>query len=193
MEIIYTPNPLETNIILNEQEKKEFWYKLKIDELQELLLDCHFSLEKENIDDAKKFSDYDYYISDDDNKSNIDIRCDELLEYYLKELQSSHAGDCTCLPCACCKCIAENHIGFYSTKGLDSHSAYKIFQAFKSEDNNKVSIDQALNKLKNPSFEKTEKWNHISQEQFDKYVTGWKIDYKKAYDYLLEHKIKNSF
>ena len=64
MKIIYNKNPLLTTIELNELEKKEFWYKIKLKEMEDLLYSAHFYLEEsniQNIDKTKKYLDPLYF------------------------------------------------------------------------------------------------------------------------------------
>ncbi len=192
MKITYNKNPLWTTIELDESEKKELWYKIKIKEMEELLFDAHFHLEEGNyydLNQARKAVDPDYYITGNDGDENkIDKRCDEILNYYLSELQSNHVGDCTCVPCSCLKCHAEDLIGIHTTQGLSKHSAHKINVAFGN--NNEKTIDEALDYLKNYNPTKGLGWEKFSQEDFDKHIPRWKSEAKNAYDWLLKYKLE---
>jgi hypothetical protein len=44
MKITYTPNPLETQIELDEHEKRDLWHKIRFDEMEELLSEVHHIL-----------------------------------------------------------------------------------------------------------------------------------------------------
>ena len=50
MKITYNKNPLFTTVELDENEKKELWYKIKIKEMEELLFSAHFYLEEKYFD-----------------------------------------------------------------------------------------------------------------------------------------------
>ena len=129
MKITYNKNPLFTTVELDENEKKELWYKIKIQEMEEILFSAHFYLEEKYFDlkRAKDDLDPDYYCNEEDNKkSKLDERCDMLLETFLSELQSNHIGDCTCVACSCMKCHAEGLLGIDTIKGLGKHTAHKI-------------------------------------------------------------------
>ncbi len=191
MKITYNKNPLWTTIELDEAEKKELWLKIKIKEMEELLFDAYFHLREKdkdfNLESARKAVEPDYYLGVTDNeKSDIDKRCDEMLEYYLAELQANHVGDCTCVPCSCIKCYAEDLLGINTTKGLGKHSAYKINAAFGNK--NEKTIEEALESLKNYNPTKGDAWSKFSQEEFDKHVPRWKAEAKLAYDWLLKYK-----
>lgn len=189
MKITYNKNPLYTTIELNDFEKKELWYKIKINEMEDILLEAHFNLTDGKFYDlnkARENLDPDYYLDDDNKKSNLDKRADLLLEHYLLELQSCHIGDCTCFACGCPKCMAEQMLGINTLKGLNKHSAHKIYVAFGQ--NNENTIDQALDFLKNYNPVKGPGWENFSQEDFNKYISGWAAEAKLAYDWLIDYK-----
>ncbi len=191
MKITYNKNPLWTTVELDEQEKRELWYKIKVKEMEELLFDAYFHLREKdkhfNLESARKAVEPDYYLGVTDNeKSDIDKRCDEMLEYYLAELQANHVGDCTCVACSCMKCHAEDLLGINTTKGLGKHSAYKINAAFGNK--NEKTIEEALEFLNNYNPIKGDAWSKFSQEEFDKHVPRWTAEAKLAYDWLLKYK-----
>lgn len=190
MKIIYNKNPLLTTIELNELEKKEFWYKIKLKEMEDLLYSAHFYLEEsniQNIDKTKKYLDPSYYISEN-GKSALDERCDELLDIFLSDLKYTHSGDCTCVPCSCSKCYAEFILGIDTIKGLSKYSASKINSAFGK--NNEKSIDEALDSLLNYepviSAEEKVRWDKVGG--YEQHLPRWKAEAKNAYDWLLQYK-----
>ena len=187
MKITYNKNPLYTTIELNQVEKQQFWYKIKMEEMEEMLFNAHFHLKEGkyfDLDKARKTLDPKYYCTDE--KSPIDKRADEMLEYYLEELKSKHAGDCTCIPCSCCKCHAEDLLGINTMKGLGKHSAYKIDAAFGP--NNEKTIDEAIEELTNYEPTKGECWDKYPQEEFDKHIPRWKEQDKAALTWLINYK-----
>lgn len=189
MKITYNKNPLWTTVELDENEKKELWYKIKIKEMEELLFEASFNLrdgKHYNLEQARKAVDPEYYMTEEGDENKIDKRCDEMLNYYLSELQSNHVGDCTCVACSCLKCHAEELIGIDTTKGLGKHSAYKIQSAFGIK--NERTIDEALEYLKQYNPTKGAGWENFSQEDFDKYIPRWKTEANAAYEWLLNYK-----
>jgi hypothetical protein len=190
MIINWDKNPLHTTIELDEYEQKELWYKIKIAEMEELLFNTHFYLQEGkyfNLEDARKQANASYYLSDDDNKrSDLDQRCDDMLKYYLIELQSFHSGDCTCVACSCSKCHAETLLGIDTIKGLGKHSAYKIDEAFGKH--NEKTIDQALDSLANYDVVRAGSWLKYPKEDFDQHVPRWKEEAKLAYQWLKQYK-----
>ncbi len=135
MKIIWNQNPLRTQILLDEHEKKEFWYKIKIEEMEHLLFGAHFYLidgkDYFDIDRARQEADPKYYMVDPPKKSGLDERVDELYQYFIGDLEdNSHCGDCTCFAASCSKCQAEHLLGIDTIKGLGKHEANKIQWAF---------------------------------------------------------------
>ena len=189
MKINWNKNPLYTTIELDEHEKKELWYKIKIEIMEDHLYMAHFYLregEYFDLEQAKKQVNADYYIADDDKRSELDKRCDQMLEYYLDELQYSHSGDCTCVACSCLKCHAEILLGIDTIKGLGKHSAYKIDTAFGNK--NEKTIDEALASLENYQVIREGSWLNHPEEEFNKHIPRWKEEARLAYNWLKQYK-----
>jgi hypothetical protein len=189
MKINYNKNPLFTTIDLNETEKKELWYKIKIAEMEELLFSAAFALKEGqyfDLEEARRSVDMDYYCTDE--KSPLDERCDILLEHFLGELQSRHVGDCTCVACSCSKCHAESFLDINTMKGLGKHSANKIDGAF-GKDNEKT-IDEAIASLANyeinPDNFKDPAWEKLGG--YEQYIPRWKAEAVAAHDWLVKYK-----
>lgn len=69
----------------------------------------------------------------------------EWLDEYTAALRAAHEGDCTCVPCACLKCQAEDWLGVDTTPGLGKHQAYNIAAAFGH--GNERTLDEAIEAL----------------------------------------------
>lgn len=192
MKINYNKNPLYTTIDLDENEKKELWYKIKISEMEELLSSASFALDEGkyfDLEEAKRAVSTDYYYAENYNeKSGLDKRCDTLLAHYLTELQSYHVGDCTCVACSCSKCHAESFLGINTIESLGKHSANKINGAF-GKDNYKT-IDEAIASLStfniNPEDYKSEAWQKLGG--YEQYIPRWEAETRKAHEWLINYK-----
>lgn len=195
MKITYTPNPLNTIIELDEHEQKELWYKIKVNEMEEMLsMAEHYVTEKYlNLDEAREQLDSSYYFADDSGKSKLDERCDTLLEHFLQELKSNHIGDCTCIACSCSKCHAESILGIDTIPGLSKYTGHNIRNAFIIKVGDKYesrTLDEALEKLSkfeiDPENYNTESWKKIGG--YEQYLPKWQKDQEIAYQWLLNYK-----
>lgn len=192
MKITYNKNPLLTTVELDETDKTLLWHKIKIAELEERLSSVAFSLQEGkyfDLEDAKKMADTDYYWSDNDNeKSQIDKRCDQLLAHFIEELQSTHVGDCTCVACSCSKCHAESILGIDTIPGLGKHEAHKIDGAFGAE--NQRSIEEAIERLSkfeiNPENYTSDAW--VKMGGYEQFVPRWKAEQERAHAWLINYK-----
>lgn len=184
MKITWNKNPLCTVIELDEFEKKELWYKIKIKEMEDLMYDAYFTLahhewhnaniskskprsHEETMNEAIKELNPEYWLNEENGKTKLDERVDTLLRYYIDALQEKHAGDCTCSPCSCLKCHAENLIDVRTIKGIKKTQAYRIAAAFGQ--NNERTMDEALRYLHNvPDME----------------AYNWLLNYRQAHPEL---------
>lgn len=156
MKITYDENPLNTKIELDENEKKELWYKIKVEQMEWLLFGAHFhlTLDEVDIERALKEVDPDYYMAEKrGDRSKLDSRVDDLLGWYIEALVEPHCGDCTCVPTSCDKCHAEDLLGINTTKGLAQQPEHHIFNAFgEGPDNDwtkQRNIHEAIEYLEN--------------------------------------------
>jgi hypothetical protein len=134
MKITYNKNPLRTTVELDEHEKEILWYKVKVKEMEEDMLSAQFHLTQEKYYDMNKVKEHldpEYFMSNGpgEEKSGLDQRVDMLTTFYISQLMGWHCGDCTCVPCSCLKCAAEELIGIDTIKGLSKHQATKIDSA----------------------------------------------------------------
>lgn len=195
MKIIYNENPLRTSVELDEHDRQIFWLKIKIEELQEKLFSANFSLTEDkkyfSLDRARRETAPEEYIKEDNQeKTPLDQRVDKLFECYLEELLSSHCGDCTCIPCSCMKCHAENILGLDTLKPFPGkHELSSINSAFSYMENGETkqrSLSEALTYLRDHkiSREKPEEWKRFSQEEYEKHIPRWEAEQVRAYEYL---------
>lgn len=186
MKIIYKDNPLATIVTLTENEKREFWLKLKIAQLEEILASAWFDLESDTPnEDIRKILDIDYWCSSDGSKSKLDQRVDELCEIFIKELTENHIGDCTCVPCSCSKCYVEELLGVNTIDGLSKYARSMIESAFE----NATTIDEAIDWLDNyvPNRSKGG-WDSASDERWESAVPLFHEHAEEASSWLKTYK-----
>ncbi len=189
MKINWHKNPLYSEVLLSEQEKRELWWKIRSEEMQDLLYEAHFRLKEGphfNIEEARNHVKPDYYLSDT-GKTGLDKRADELLAHFIEELAGWHVGDCTCVACPCSKCHAESLLGIDTIPGLSKHAAYKIRDAFGAA--NSAALDDVIEQLRD--YEPTppadvESWNKVGG--WDKHVPRWRAEAAGAYEWLLAYR-----
>lgn len=181
MKITYNQNPLLTTIELNDHEKQILWYKIKIEQMENKLFSTYFYLKDGKYFDlqrAQQEVEPEYYCIND--KSSLDKRTDELLQYYLDALIDTHIGDCTCVACSCDKCHAEDLIGINTLLGLEQHCASKINNAFGKD--NKKTIEEALHYLKQDNLV-TE-----NSSGYEQSIEKGKEEKNLAYEWLFKYK-----
>jgi hypothetical protein len=192
MKITYTPNPLSCIIELDEHEKKELWYKIKIGAMEERMFSAHYALVNTHpvtkaVQQASKDLDPEYWYSEN---SKLDDRVNELHVWFLEELAGTHCGDCTCVAATCSKCLAEEMIGVRTTEGLDKHAGHKIASAFFYRDGEEFkerSFSEAMQKLQSFDPERT------TSATYMKYVPRWLSENKRAIHWLEQYGKEHGF
>lgn len=205
MNIIWKPNPLATVIELDDFDKKLFWHRIKIENLQGRIFSAYFDLNSKDrewhnrvigersleaaVESALRRLDADYIIGEkkDSRGESFDQRIDDDLKDYLAALSEKHDGDCTCVPCSCLKCHAESLLGIDTIPGLPKHSAYKIDAAFGKPEEGRT-IDQAIEYLRDYHPVKGAGWENATEEQFQAHVPRWVAEAKTAHDWLVAYK-----
>jgi hypothetical protein len=179
MKITYNQNPMRTVVELDDDEKKEFWYKLKIEQLKWKLTGGRFYLCHEfdcyDVNRAKEELTYD--------EAELNKYVDEMCDYYVKSLLDVHSGDCTCVPCSCDKCHAESILGIDTIKGLGKHEGSKISAAFdmKSGGVDGRSLDEVIEILAN--YKPRAEW-----EGWEAHAERWAREASNALTWLKAYK-----
>lgn len=195
MRIMWSSNPLKSKVILFKEEIKELYNKVLIEEFDEILSSVRFSLDDENYDGK--------YFNVDRAKGRIKgytrehvlERAREMTYMYIEELQSSHVGDCTCVPCTCMKCLAEELIGVDTIKDLGKHQGSYVQGAFMCEEGQpEPTIEEAIEKLTNykttPYDELPEdsQWRKMDRDYYESWIPQWEEHHKSAAEWLVEYK-----
>lgn len=184
MLISYKPNPLATTVELSPTETRELWHRVKASELQDRLFTVHFCLEQGNVERATQEADPSYYFVD--GRSPLDRRVDDLRDWYVTALMEPHEGDCTCVPCSCPKCIAEDVLGLDTLKGLDKYSGASIQGAFRDGPTLHEAI-QRLSAWVAPA--KSERWV-ASEEEYAEQCEKWRLRRVRTRDWLVAYQAR---
>lgn len=186
MRIVYGENPLWTSVLLNEFEKKELWYRVKIAEMEDVLFSAQFHLEEGqyfDLDRARHKLKPDYWCVDE-GQSNLDKRVDILIWHYMSALKDEpHVGDCTCVASSCVKCAAEVLLGIDTLKigdgpSLSKYAAAKIEAVYR--DNPLFTCEEAIAYMESHFPVVKEEWHRD-------YIEKWKVDHQVAIDWLKEY------
>jgi len=186
MQIIYKENPLETVIELSAHEKEILWYKVKCDELLlEHIMSAELRLregEYFNLKEAREYLDSKYFFDKNGMESmdsGINKRATELQKHYIDQLRASHIGDCTCQPCSCSKCAAEEYLGIDTIFNLGKHPGHYIEVAFSRD--KKRNIHEAIEWLRDYKA-------HADWEGWEAHAERWKQEASDAHDWLVKYR-----
>lgn len=128
-------DPLSTQVILDERAQREFALKVALLALEDLLLEVHVQLEHGEVDRAKATvgqylefetkgqpadGSYSYWEAFAEKNS---------LSSFKDALSDTHGGDCTCVPCSCIKCHAEDIAEVDTLPGLGKHATRLLASA----------------------------------------------------------------
>lgn len=194
MKITYTPNPLRTTVELDEHEKKEFWYKLKLERYEERMFSAHFSLEDgEYFDIARARNEVDPKYWLDDGREKIDQHITEYQNYYINALLDIHMGDCTCCASSCPKCHAEHLLGIDTIKGLGKFEGSKVFHVFWKDNNpdpnSERTLDEVITLMDVPYKPvKGPAWDKFSQADFEVHIPRWQMEHDRALAWLKRYR-----
>lgn len=198
MNIIWAKNPLTTVVQLDDFDKKLLWYRIKSECLEEAIGQAHFDLDPKHqewcktalkercptdfIADARRHLDYLFICGDEKrNDKSFHEYISELTQEYVTELAAYHTGDCTCVPCSCLKCRAEELVGTDTIAGLGKHEASFIAGAFTGKDGTVRDLDEALIYLKDYEPKNVAEWGKP-------HVSRWREEAARAYRWLSDYK-----
>jgi hypothetical protein len=181
MLIKYQPNPLNTIIELDAHDIEILRLKITISELEERIYSAGFHLEpgeRFSVETAR------LRLGADTLEEHLSKSVPEHLDLFVAELRGSHAGDCTCVPCSCMKCQAEELLGISTIEGLGKHPAHYMESAFADG----RDIDAAIAYLDDYRPSRTGVWLGHPQEEFDQHAPRWTREVKHAAAWLRRYR-----
>jgi hypothetical protein len=104
MKLEYSDNPLETKVLLTDDEQE----KLR----KQIQKDCE---------------------EEDEYRSNLGVeplQAQKIFKACIEALLGSHHGDCICAPSTCLKCYAEDFLGISTLPSKDSFTNFAIHRGF---------------------------------------------------------------
>ncbi len=120
---------------------------------------------------------------------NLDVDSEEV-QNYIHYLNTQHMGDCTCVPCSCMRCHAEEMLGINTIKGLGKHQASKVLGAFGKDGNR--TIDEAIASLDvTPEYNKSPTWP--DSLDYNIHIPRWESERKSAAALLRTYKEEHDF
>ena len=196
MRINWNHNPLLTVVELDEHDRQLLVLRTKVEMLEGRISEAHFDLDAEHgawlksigkgrelseaVEEAIRSLDYPYVCGDvDRNGQSFDVYVSERAKMYADELALGHSGDCTCVPCSCLKCHAENLVGIDTIAGLGKHEASYIGGAFGPKDSPRT-LDAALVSLSDYEPKDVQEWGIP-------HVERWRGEAKRAHEWLIAY------
>lgn len=209
MKIVWTTNPLNTKVVLDEHDRQVLRLKVKIEDLLDRIGSAAFALDSERQDflaqrgkglsapeavvKALSVLDLDYLYGDTKKGDRLyEDYTDELLGYHVEALLEPHHGDCTCDACPCTKCHAERLLDIRTCPGLGNHEANYIRLAFQSTgpdgpDGSQGNVRQAITYLRDYKPERSRHYESWNEEQWSKLASRWSADATRAHDWLVAY------
>ena len=192
MKINWNQNPFWTTVELDGRDKQMILVAYQKEEYENLLCDLDLRLKGEiKKDEPLDLDVVEKSVDKWGDICNLEVDSPEVQDV-IEYLQYPHGGDCTCVPCSCIRCLAEDMLGINTIEGLGKHSAYKVQGAF-GEDG-KRTIDEAIEALSAPrEYVKSGGWTHVTQEDYEKHIPRWEKEREAAVKWLRAYKERHGF
>ena len=193
MKINWHPNPFLTKIELDEQDKKNLLNASKVDQYEELLCGLDLRLDgKIRKDEPITLEIVKKEVGKWGNICEMDVDSEDFTRV-LSFVDDIHMGDCTCVPCSCTRCYAEDLLGV-NTLPIGKHVAHKIDGAFFKKDETKT-IDEAIEALSRPYTyeERHECYKNYSEENYMSLTVRWSKEREAAAEWLKKYKEEHGF
>lgn len=178
MKIIYNQNPLASTIELNDYEYEILRLKIKIDMLENKMVEANMYLNEHRFDLEAAKQTVDLHFLDEPSSFNAEL--ERTFTYLKDELTGVHSGDCTCFPCSCCKCAVEDMLEIDTLDKAGKHVLNKVNHVF--DQPGVLTCDDAITWLESHEVE-------IPEAKMLPYFEGWKQTRLKAIAYLKNYSL----
>ena len=193
MKINWNQNPFLTIVEIDERDKERILIAYQNEEYTNIL--CDLELELKGKYNRPALTDLEV-IKEKVGKwgeiCNLEVDSEEI-QSYIGYLNTSHMGDCTCVPCSCMRCYVESMLGIDTLPGLGKHEASNVLGAFGKD--GKKTIDEAIEALQTPHNYETRhsSWDKYPREEYEKHIPRWDAEQKRAAEWLKKYKEEHSF
>lgn len=189
MKIHWNQNPFQTTIELDERDKHMILLAYQNERYSDLLCDLDMILIRK--DDPLDLDYVKGIVGNWGEICDLTVNSPEV-QNVIEDLKYTHAGDCTCIPCTCTRCIAEDMLGINTIEGLGKHSAYRAQEAFGGD--GKRTIDEAIESLTEPKeYVMRDAWKNFSRAEFEKHIPRWEKEREAAAMWLKAYKERHGF
>ena len=176
MKIIYAQNPLATIVELDDSDRKTLLTNIKIDELENIIIEMGlYSEEGEHFDLKRVRESYKNYLGKGDESFTEIVK--KRSKEFEEELLGTHCGDCICVPCSCMKCWAEQFLEIDTTKGLGKQEGHIIESVFR---NKTISCKDAIKSLEKDSIQMPAKSAEYHVKWLETHTNA--LEWLKAYE-----------
>lgn len=190
MKINWHPNPFRTTVEIDDRDKQMLLLAIQNEQYSEIL--CSLKLDLNGEFNRPALTDLEVIKKEVDKWGgicNLDVDSEEV-QNYISYLNTEHMGDCTCVPCSCMRCHAEEMLGINTIKGLGKHQANSVLGAF-GKDGNKT-INEALVSLYTiREYRKPATWP--DSVGYEVHIPRWESERISAAAWLKQYKEEHGF
>lgn len=181
--IEWAENPLNTKIFLTDMGRLYLRYQIAKDGILDAAVLINMDETMDPPKHAKKWVDgFDYTTEEGQIERRIEEHATNNERWLAEEF---HTGDCTCVPCSCIKCYAEEYLGVCTLEGLGKHPGASVAKAFSVV----KTLAEAIHYLETEPIAAT--WGQ--PEDWEPYVPRWKQDRNKAVAWLRQYGQEHNF
>lgn len=190
MKINWHQNPFLTTVELDERDKERILIAYQNEEYTNILCDLNLDLNgKYNRPALTDLEVIKEKVGKWGEICDLKVESEEIQDY-IGYLNTTHMGDCTCVPCSCMRCFVEDMLGINTISGLGKHQANKVQGAFGKDGNR--TIDEAIAALeKEPEYKKPDTWP--DSVGYEIHIPRWESERKTAIVWLKKYKEEYGF
>lgn len=190
MKIDWNQNPFLTTVELDERDKERILIVYQNEEYTNIL--CDLDMELNGKYNRPALTDLELIkekIGSWGEICNLSVDSEEI-KNYISYLDTTHMGDCICVPCSCMRCFVEAMLGINTLRGLGKHEANNVLGAFGKDE--KKTIDEAITTLEaDKEYIKPDTWP--DSVGYEVHIPRWESERKRAIEWLKKYKEEHGF